>query len=293
MKLIKRRKNQTLYMVLQGGLGNQLFIYFAAKYIEKKYNRKVVFISYLPDRLSEVGIRSENIKYVMPKYCFASLNIILNKLSFFKITNKFIYFCENIGYENLDNKIFRLKFLNGYFQTSYYIENCDILVSIINDIKSHFEANCVLNFNYIYNNAIALHIRRGDYLLEKNNYFGLLSYEYYFNSLNKICCLGNFDKLYLFSDSKINYEFKDRLKSDFKNLEIIDTNEQNIDDICTLALLSRFSSHIISNSTFSWWGAFLGYRNQIVLTPSIWFKKHLDPNRLYPETWEMIESAWE
>jgi len=280
-------------MVLQGGLGNQLFIYFAAKYIEEKYNRKVVFISYLPDRLSEVGIKSDNIKYVMPKYCFTSLNIILNKLFFLKITKKFIYFCKNIGYENLDTKIFRLKFLSGYFQTYYYIENSGISASIIKDINLHLEANCILNFNYTYNNAIALHMRRGDYLLEKNNYFGVLSYDYYFNSLKKICSLGTFNTLYLFSDSKIDYKLKNRLKLYFKNLKIIDTNEHEIEDISTLALLSRFSAHIISNSTFSWWGAYLGYRNQIVVSPRIWFKKHVDPKLLYPETWEIIDSAWE
>jgi hypothetical protein len=108
-----------------------------------------------------------------------------------------------------------------------------------------------------------------------------------------MCSLRNYDKLYLFSDSKIDYEFKNRLKFDFKNLEIVDTNEEKIDDICTLALLTRFTSHIISNSTFSWWGAYLSDSNQTVVTPSIWFRKHLDPERIYPEIWETVDSAWE
>jgi hypothetical protein len=293
MKLIKHRKNQTLYMILHGGLGNQLFIYFAAKFIEEKFSRKVVFISYLPNRLSEVGIKPKNVIYILPKVLFTSLNIILKKLTVSKINEKFIYFCENIGYENLDTKIVNLKFISGYFQTNYYIENCSIAASNLNDIKLYFKSNCVLDFKYSTNNAITLHIRRGDYLLEKNSYFGLLSYDYYFNSLNKICSLGNYDKLYLFSDSKIDYEFKNRLKFDFKNLEIVDINEEKIDDICTLALLSHFTSHIISNSTFSWWGAYLSESNQTVVTPSIWFRKNLNPERIYPETWETVASTWE
>ena len=69
MKFIKFEKSRKLYMILQGGLGNQLFIYFAAKYIENNYGKKILFLSNAPDRLSEVGIRSTNSNYVLPNYC--------------------------------------------------------------------------------------------------------------------------------------------------------------------------------------------------------------------------------
>jgi hypothetical protein len=291
MKIIEKKR--TLFIVLQGRLGNQLFIYFAAKFFEERYNKRVVFISYLPNRLSEVGIKSNNTIYVLPKYLFMILNVFLSKMSLLKSTKKYIFFCGNIGYENLDDKISRLKFLNGHFQTNYYIENCSISDLIIIDIKSHFQANCVLSSNFTFENAIALHIRRGDYLLPKNNYFGLLSYDYYFSSLKKLCISGEYKRVYLFSDSTISQEFKDKFKIDFENLELIDTTKRNIDDICTLAVLSHFSAHTISNSTFSWWGAYLSDKSKIVIAPSIWFKDHLDPQKIYPVAWELIESAWE
>jgi len=293
MKLIKIKKSQKLYMILQGGLGNQLFIYFAAKFIENNYGKKIFFISNAPDRLSEVGIKSTNSKCVLPKYLFIILNIILRKFTFFKVTRKFVYSCKDIGYENLDDKIGRIKFLSGYFQTNYYIENCGMSLSIMNDIDQYLEVNCHLKYNYIYNNSIALHVRRGDYLLEKNSYFGILSFPYYSNALKKMSYLGNFDKVYLFSDSKIDSELINNLKLNSINLEIIDTSKQNLNDICTLALLSRFPGQIISNSTFSWWGAYLGRKNKIVAAPSIWFKKHQDPLRIYPVSWETVESKWE
>jgi len=280
-------------MILQGGLGNQLFIYFAAKFIENEYGKKVFFISGSPDRLNEVGIKSTNSKCVLPKYLFAILNVILSKSTLFKVTSKFVYFCKDIGYENLDERISRLKFLSGYFQTNYYIENCELSLSVVNDIDQYLEANSVLKYNYIYSNSIALHVRRGDYLLEKNSYFGLLSFHYYLNSLKRMSYLGKFDKVYLFSESKIDSELIDHLKLNFINLEIIDTSNQNLNDICTLTLLSRFSGQIISNSTFSWWGAYLGEKNKIVTAPSIWFRKRLDPQRIYPDSWETVESNWE
>jgi hypothetical protein len=293
MKIPKPKKKQVLFMILQGRLGNQLFIFFAAKYFEEKYNKKVVFISDSKDRLHQVGIKSNNFNVILPKYLFKIFNMILRKLSLLKITSEYIHFCKNIGFEDLGHKLDRLKFLNGHFQTNYYIEKSSISDLILNDIKLYLNSNFFIDSNYTFESAIAIHIRRGDYLLEKNNYFGVLSDDYYMKSLNSIFRLIEYDKIYLFSDSRISCEFKGKITSSFKNLEIIDINELDIDDIWTLAILIRFSSYIISNSTYSWWGAYLGNRIKIVIAPSIWFKNHQDPEKLYPLKWETVESAWD
>lgn len=293
MNKSRPNKNQTLFMVLQGRLGNQLFIFFAAKFFEEKYNKKVVFISDSRDRLHQVGIKSNNFKIVLPKYIFKIFNIILRKLSLLKFSSNYIYFCKNIGFEDLGKKINRLKFLNGHFQTNYYIEESSISDLILRDMKFNLNSNLFLASNYSFDSAIAIHIRRGDYLLEMNSYFGVLSDNYYIRSLKTISSLIEYKKIYLFSDSRISSEFKDKIKVNFKNLEIIDINELDIDDISTLAILSRFSSYIISNSTYSWWGAYLGNRIKIVIAPSIWFKNHQDPEKLYPLKWETVESAWD
>lgn len=293
MNTFKQKKKQTLFMILQGRLGNQLFIFFAAKFFEEKYNKKVVFISDSKDRLYQVGIKSNNFKIILPKYLFKIVNIILEKLSFLKITSRHIHFSKNIGFEDLDNKINRLKFLNGHFQTNYYIEKSIISDLIVRDIKLYLNSNFTLYLNYTLDSAISIHIRRGDYLLEKNNYFGILSDDYYIRSLKTMSSLIEYNKIYLFSDSRISREFKDKIKANFKNLEIIDINELDIDDISTLAFLIRFSSYIISNSTYSWWGAYLGNRIKIVTAPSIWFKNHVDPEKLYPLSWETVESTWD
>jgi hypothetical protein len=94
-------------MILQGRLGNQLFIFFAAKFFEEKYNKKVVFISDSKDRLHEVGIKSNNKKIVLPKYFFKIFNIVLRKLSVQKATSRYIHFCKNVGFEDLSHKVRR------------------------------------------------------------------------------------------------------------------------------------------------------------------------------------------
>jgi hypothetical protein len=293
MKKTELNKSKTLFMVLQGRLGNQLFIFFAAKFFEEKYDKKVVFISDSKDRLHEVGIKSNNTKIVLPKFLFKIFNVILRKLSSLKVTSRYIYFCKNIGFEDLGYKVRRLKFLNGHFQTHYYIQESTISDLLVNDIKLYLKYKYALDSNHPLDNAIAIHIRRGDYLLEKNSYFGVLSDDYYMRSLISISSLIDFNKIYLFSDSRISAKFKEKTKVVFKHLEVIDVNELDLDDICTLAILVRFSSYIISNSTYSWWGAYLGEETKIVRAPSIWFKNHEDPKKLYPSTWETVESTWD
>lgn len=293
MKKARLNKNQTLFMILQGRLGNQLFIFFAAKFLEEKFNKKVVFISDSKDRLHRVGIKSDNHKIVLPKYFFKIFNSILRKLSSSKVTSRYVYFCKNIGFEDLSHIPNRVKFLNGHFQTNYYIEKSKISGLIISDVKLYLKSNFVLNPNYTFDTAIAIHIRRGDYLLEKNSYFGVLSDDYYMRSLTSISNLIEYNKIYLFSDSRISPELKNKIKATFKHLEVIDISELEIDDIRTLAILARFSSSIISNSTYSWWGAYLGDNIKIVTAPSIWFKNHQDPKNLYPLTWKTVESLWD
>lgn len=280
-------------MVLQGGLGNQLFIYFAARFIEENYQKKIVFISHIPNRLHEIGIKSTYPNYVFPKIALSVLSKIFRKLSLIKISSGYFHFCLNVGYENLDYKIKNLKFLSGYFQSAKYIENSSFSKNDLKDIKFFFSKHSIEGLNYIVKDSIAVHIRRGDYLLEVNKYFGLLSHEYYSEAIASILSLRKFDRIYLFSDSPISHTIKSKLKIIFSKLDVVDAHEHNINDVSTLAILSQFEGHVISNSTFSWWGAYLANNNKIVAAPNVWFKHHLEPNLIYPENWITAKSAWE
>ena len=58
-------------------------------------------------------------------------------------------------------------------------------------------------------------------------------------------------------------------------------------------LMSACSHNIISNSTFSWWAAWLNARtDKCVVAPRIWFNPELQPPGTYdvvPEDWTAID----
>jgi hypothetical protein len=66
---------------------------------------------------------------------------------------------------------------------------------------------------------------------------------------------------------------------------ISDHTTSALDD---LVLMSRCSHHIIANSSFSWWGAWLNpCAEKVVVTPERWFQpaSGLDTRDLRPEGW--------
>ena len=127
--------------------------------------------------------------------------------------------------------------------------------------------------------AISLHIRRSDYV-EKQSYHPLCTLDYYKKALGK---LPHNVPVLIFSDDpnwcKNQYLFQsDRF--------IVSETNDNLMDLC---LMTMFSYHIIANSSFSWWGAWLA-GSKHVIAPKIWFgpAANIDDKDLVPESWERI-----
>jgi len=292
MSINKKRKRKKLFVHLQGRLGNQLFIYFAAKYFEEHHHKKIIFVSDHSNRLNKLGITNNSQELVIPEILFKVTTFALSKMSKFKFFVRYIHFSKEIGYENLNKQIDEIKFISGYFQTFYYAENSSFAQEQIQQVRYVLQKKFGFDTDIISKNALAIHVRRGDYLLVQNSYFGIISDGYYLSSIRKMLNLYDIKDIYIFSDSPISKNLENQIKKSFPSLELNDTSNLN-SDIQTLALLTCFTYHIISNSTYSWWGTYLSVANKKVIAPKEWFKDRPAPNELIPPSWDKMQNTWE
>ncbi|MFK7803251.1 MAG: alpha-1,2-fucosyltransferase [Anaerolineae bacterium] len=141
---------------------------------------------------------------------------------------------------------------------------------------------------------VSMHIRRGDY--KNHKHLQVCTPEYYKSAIKHLDkTLGNYE-LFVFSDD-IAY-CQDMLKG-IPNVTFIENGGSDVDEF---KLMIHCKHHVISNSTFSWWSAWLGENrsndNRMVLTPNRWFNqtegesqaaKSQDVNKIIPERWTKVE----
>lgn len=127
---------------------------------------------------------------------------------------------------------------------------------------------------------ISLHVRRTDYVTNPNH--SSLGLEYYEEALKQFDSKRN---VLIFSDDT---EWCKNQKIFESDRFYVSEGQTNYADLCLMTLCE---DHIIANSSFSWWGAWLAEDNRVI-APSGWFSgtnlEHLDTTDLLPETWEII-----
>lgn len=129
--------------------------------------------------------------------------------------------------------------------------------------------------------SVSMHIRRGDYISDPlvTRSYGILSLQYYQDCLERLKQrIENFT-VFVFSDD-VNW-VKSHIALSEKVQLVEGTNA--VED---LFLISCCNAHIVSNSTFSWWGAWLDARkDKIVFVPHPWFRRPVQNTELIPPDW--------
>lgn len=162
--------------------------------------------------------------------------------------------------------------IEGYFQSPKYFN--DIEHVIRRDFT--FKSKVILSSPPVQENYCSLHVRRTDYVGNSLHHTNL-DRSYYEKALEIL----NPNKVIVFSDDT---EWCKSHKL-FSNFEISENNEY-----VDLYLMSNASQHIIANSSFSWWGAWLANSKDVV-APSKWFGPalaHLDTKDYYLEGWKLV-----
>ncbi|MCR4939982.1 MAG: alpha-1,2-fucosyltransferase [Treponemataceae bacterium] len=125
-------------------------------------------------------------------------------------------------------------------------------------------------------NSASIHIRRGDYLNTQT--MNICGKKYYLNAVNKMITLAPIDELLVFSDDMDWCRNELKLEDFGFKVIYVDWN-QGKDSWQDMFLMSKCRNHIIANSSFSWWGAWLDpNKNKIVICPEIWDLRQLNPN---------------
>lgn len=280
---------------LNGGLGNQMFQYACGRALSYKLNTNLelnfVYYQGSTKRLYELD-------------CFnLTDNILVNKAEeqrnlsslLLRLIKQYILKSDNLFIEKshaYDANIFKLSdgfFIKGYWQNEKYIK--DIEDVIRKDFTFKYKPN-KKNRELLdlikKTNSVSVHVRRSDYVKDPktNEYHGICSLDYYQKVIGIIGRKVMKPHFFVFSDD-ITW-CKDNLKLG-KDTVYVDNNKgpKSFED---MRLMSNCKHHIIANSSFSWWGAWLNPRkDKIVIAPKKWFNDPTVSTRdLIPEKWQKI-----
>lgn len=265
---------KTIRVQLQGGLGNQLFIWTMAHDICAKTGRKVQ-LEFVKDRHQRIDrpIEIENLL----EFCQHEVSInqtswlgylfrIIDKsgsysLAFKDLLKRWlgVYDCKD-PYEVPDFTDRVPRIIRGYFQSFSLVErNCK---SIGKELSLALEQEQMVNAVIP---DLVMHIRRGD-TREISKTWGVLSTNYYVKQININ------DSMTICLDDKAEIS---NLEPHFPKAKFL--TPENSTTWQTLKILSQARTLIIANSTLSWWGA--------------WIKSLDNPEKVYfPDSWRPDDS---
>lgn len=164
--------------------------------------------------------------------------------------------------------------LDGYFQSIKYFQDTDAIFNI--KIKNRIVNKAHAIIKSIKRPIASMHIRRGDYLHLQECY-RQLGIDYYTKAADICDCTT-----YLVFSDEINW-----CKNNFK-LPEHNTCFIHESVILDMAIMSLCDANIIANSSFSWWGAYLGNAEKIIM-PKKWFGPKIKAETIdSPDDWIKI-----
>jgi hypothetical protein len=298
---------------LIGGLGNQMFQYAAGKALAERHGvplaldisgfRNYALRPFLLDRLlvpeAMTSAQAEPAEKPEENFMRAKwkgrIDRLLAKAGLPKLAASPNEYREpHFHYDPAFEALGPQTTLFGYFQSERYF------ISIAESLRDWFSPREPLDDAVAAALArieasrlpISVHIRRGDYLNPGTaEYHGILDDTYYRDAL---VCLGagaNQDaELFVFSDDLAAAEQVLNFVPKSRQVYVRGDPARPWED---LALMARCRHHVIANSSFSWWGAWLNRSpDKIVIAPRAWFApnelRSKNTEDLYPAGWILV-----
>lgn len=281
---------RTVRVNMMGGLGNQLFMFFTALAYAKLTSRKFLVDKteggrgkLYWDTIFAKSLNDRTVEIVTAQTFFTSKSYSEGSFTFSPVPT----FGEH-------NHVY----LNGYFQCFQYFDLLQTeLLSLLSMPPLHddkFRKIWTETFGFTTEDtarAVSVHVRRGDYVTLPN-YHPLVKPAYYLTTS------ASFEKgtlFVIFSDdlawcrnnitSLISEEHRD-------NVVFVTDDFTEIETFYFMSLYCQ-RSHVIANSSFSWWIALLAWlrseRSMRVVAPHPWFGPKGPPRyeTIYNDGWEI------
>lgn len=179
-------------------------------------------------------------------------------------------------------------YLQGYWQSEkYFQEVASVIRSDFTFKASLMDRNAELAEQISQTNAVSLHVRRGDYAKNPKTKatHGLCSLDYYQAAIQHISEKVEQPIFFIFSDDMA--WVRDNLKIDLP-CQYVEHNH-GAESYNDMHLMSLCNHHIIANSSFSWWGAWMNPDpEKIVVAPRKWFVDNRNVADLFPLSWEVL-----
>lgn len=292
---------------ITGGLGNQMFQYAAARRLANYHqtelkldisdykNQEEGFITKRLFKLDKFNIQCEiaddndlvKYKTFLNNYFRITINKILAR--YYPGKQKTYVFQRKRTYHKSTLHLPDNIYIDGTWQSECYFSDIkDIIIQEFTLKNSLNEKYSSLFGNIKNSNSVAVHVRRGDYLKTSmgNLHLKPCSIDYYKSAMTEIGKIVNKPQFFFFSDD-IHW-IKNNLTIDSD--DVIVSQFTNDDEFVDFTLMSACKHHIIANSSFSWWAAWLNQNPyKITIAPTQWFSDDwIDTRYMIPDNWKLL-----
>lgn len=284
---------------LIGGLGNQMFQYAAGRALSLRtnqsfavntlnFNRYTLHHGYELQRVFDLSVpiaKKLDLSRVIGLLTASAIEWGLPSRIVHLFTRSSYVKEESFNYLSEFSELKGSHYLEGYWQSERYFK--EYAAQIREDFR--FKDELTFKNLKIYEEiksscSVSCHIRRGDYVnnIKTNQIHGVCSKDYYENAIKLIEKRLVNPRFFIFSDDQD--WVRDNLIFPENSLFITDNFGKN--SFRDMQLMSLCQHHVIANSSFSWWGAWLNpSESKIVVAPRKWFAADIDDSDLMPKEW--------
>lgn len=252
-------------MIIQGGLGNQMFQYAFAKALSLKYNQPFQL------DLSFIVRRDLGHDFVYRNYDLGLF--LINPNLTYKASGHFIeepslkYSQETV---NQLNTLLRRKedvYLQGYWQSELYFKEIEDVIREDFRLAIPMKKSPILQ-EILSSESVMINVRRKDFVT--NSFHGTMGTDYYKNAVERLNKELTNPKYFIFGDD-IDWC---RANLKFENSTVVDHDLAGYKFSSYLGYMKNCKHFVIPNSSFAWWAAWLNKDRGTVIYPEKWFSEH-------------------